>query len=207
MRTCSARILPDRPWSAFAGTGRPSRAVSPRARTDAFVLVELIVVIALLGLLLLVAQVNLFGMLRRSTFKAQVQDFLSVMQMAAANAAQSNRRFEVIIDLAEQSYLLRQITTSNLDDVREEEIVAQGVFGNHCSVSYVEFDDGDATNKDRAKFRAGHAGWAYGGKIVFLDESEQAYAVVVNRLTPVVQLVPGDPALMTPKAKEEVPFL
>lgn len=160
-----------------------------------------------IGLLVMLAQVNLFGVLRRSTFKSQVQDFISTMQMAASSAAESHRRYEVIIDLAEQSYLLREITSSNLSDVLDEEIITQGWFGNNCRVAYVEFDDADYTNEDRAKFRVGHAGWQYGGKVVFLDQSEQSYAVTVSRLTPIVQLVQGDPALMTPKAKDEVPFL
>jgi Tfp pilus assembly protein FimT len=177
------------------------------ARLRAFTLVELIVVMSFLALLVLLAQVNLFGVLRRHTFRSQVQDFVSTMRMAAAGAAESNRRYEVIIDLAEQSYLLREITSSDLTEVLDEEIVTQGGFGSNCRVASVEFDDGTYTNKDRAKFRAGYAGWQYGGKIVFIDESEQPYAVVVNRLTPIVELVEGDPPLMTPKAKEEVPFL
>lgn len=177
------------------------------ARRGAFTLVELIVVMSFVALLVLLAQVNLFGVLRRHTFRAQVQDFVSTMRMAAAGAAESNRRYEVILDPVEQSYLLREITTSDLTDVLEEEIVTQGWFGDNCRLVSVEFDDGTYTNKDRAKFRAGHAGWQYGGKIVFIDESEQPYAVVVSRLTPVVELLEGDPPLMTPKAKEEVPFL
>jgi prepilin-type N-terminal cleavage/methylation domain-containing protein len=177
------------------------------ARIDAFTLVELIIVMSILSLLILLAQVSLFGVLRRSTFRSQVQDFISTMQMAASNATESRRRYEIIIDLREQSYLLRQITSSNLSDVLEEEIIAQGWFGNNCRVAYVEFDDGDYTNEDRAKFRVGHAGWQYGGKVVFLDDSEQPYAVVVSRLNPIVQLIEGDPGLMTPKAKDEVPFL
>jgi hypothetical protein len=47
----------------------------------------------------------------------------------------------------------------------------------------------------------------YGGKIVFLDESEQSHTVAVSRLTPIVQLIDGDPELMRPKSKREVPAL
>jgi prepilin-type N-terminal cleavage/methylation domain-containing protein len=181
---------------------RPHAGGAPAA---AFTLVELIVVLSILGLLIMLAQTNLFGTLRRQSFKLQVQDFISTMQMAAS-AAENGRRYEVILDPAEQSYLLREITSSDLSEVLEEEIITQGFFGSNCRLSYVEFDDGDYTNDDRAKFRIGRAGWTYGGKVVFLDESEQPYAVVVNRLTPVIQLVEGDPALMTPKGKDEVPF-
>jgi len=83
----------------------------------------------------------------------------------------------------------------------------QGRFGKNCRLVFVEFDDGTYTNEGWAKFRAGHAGWNYGGKIVFIDDAEQPYAVLVNRLTPIIEVVTGDPPLMTPKAVEEVPFL
>jgi Tfp pilus assembly protein FimT len=209
MRTCSAPMPTDRPGCERA-IGYASAPAAGRQRgvdVRAFVLVELLVVMALLGLIVMMAQMNLFGAFRRSSFRAQVQDFISTMHLAAAGAAESSRKYEVLIDFAEQSYLLRQITTSDLTQpVREEEIVAQGQFGDNCRVSYVEFDDGDYTNDGKAKFRAGRAGWQYGGKVVFLDESEQPYVVMVNRLTPMVYLVEGDPPLMKPKAKEEIPF-
>lgn len=180
---------------------RPARTVA------AFTLVELIVVLSLLSLLVMLVQTNLFGVLRRQSFKAQVQDFVSTMQMAASSAAETGRRYEVIIDPSEQTYLLREIASGDLSEVLEEEIITQGQFGSNCRLAYVEFDDGTHTNDEWSKFRVGRAGWTYGGKIVFLDESEQAYAVVVNRLTPIIDLVVGDPPLMTPKGKDEVPFL
>jgi len=127
--------------------------------------------------------------------------------MAASAAAESDRRYEVIVDVTEQTFLLRQITSSDLSEVLDEEIIIEGQFGENCRVAYVEFDDGDFTNAGKAKFRVGHGGWQYGGKVVFLDESEQPYAVIVGRITPIVDVVNGDPALITPKAKDEVPFL
>lgn len=206
MRTCTVLMPAEIPHARQSGEGvsRPGLIVD---HPGAFTLVELLIVMSFIGLLVMLAQVNLFGVLRRSTFKSQVQDFVSTMQMAASSAAESHRRYEVIIDLTEQSYVLREITSSDLSEVLDEEIIAQGWFGNNCRVAYVEFDDADYTNEDRAKFRIGHAGWQYGGKVVFLDQSEQSYAVTVSRLSPIVQLVQGDPALMTPKAKDEVPFL
>ena len=88
----------------------------------AFTLVELIVVIVILSLFALLAQINLFGALKKNTFRAQVQDFVSTMQMAATAASQSDRKYEVIIDLIEQTYLLREITSTDLSEVLEEEI-------------------------------------------------------------------------------------
>jgi hypothetical protein len=155
----------------------------------------------------LMAQLNLFGALQRSTFKSQVQGFVSTMQMAASGAAETGRRYEVIVDVSEQTYLLRQITGSNLSEILDEEIIAEGQFGSSCRVSYVEFDDGEYTNDGQAKFRIGHAGWMYAGKIVLLDENEQPHTVAVSRLTPIVQLIDGDPELMRPKSKNEVPAL
>jgi len=186
----------------------PGAAVRPPACAGGFTLIELLVVVSILSLLVLMAQVSLFGVLRRSSFKAQVQDFVSTLQMAGSHAAESGRRYEVIVNLADQTYRLRELTTSDLtSEPLAEQIITEGAFQGNCRCAYVEFDDGKYTNQDKAKFRAGHAGWQNGGKIVFLDESEQAYAVIVNRMTPIVQLLEGDPPLMTPKSKEEVPFL
>jgi Tfp pilus assembly protein FimT len=173
----------------------------------AFVLVEMILVVSILALMVVMVQMNLFGTLRRSQFKADLQEFVSAMQMAASGAAESNRRYEMIIDLGEQTYMLRQITSSDLSQVLDEEIIVDGQFGEHCRVAYVEFDDGTYTNEGKAKFRVGHKGWHYGGKVVFLDESQQSHSVLVSRITPIIELVDGDPALMTPKGKDEVPFL
>jgi len=200
MRTCSAPTAkPARPRCDGAAAGRTGRY--------GFTLVEMITVISILALLVIMAQVNLFGVLHRNQFEADVQEFVSAMQMAAAAAAEKGRRYEVIVDITEQAFLLREISSSNLADILDEEIIMQGYFGENCKVVYVEFDDGAYTNESAAKFRAGHAGWHYGGKIVFLDDSEQTHTVLVSRLSPMVRLVQGDPALMTPKGKDEVPFL
>jgi Tfp pilus assembly protein FimT len=211
MRISTARMHSDRPDTPVNGeaTGRavPGSLRGDRPRVPAFVLVELLIVVSLLGLLVMIVQTNLFGVLRRQSFRSQVQDFVSTMQMAAVGAAQSGRRYEVVIDPMEQQYLLRVITSSNLADVLEEEIITQGVFASNCRLVYVEFDDGDYTNDRRARFRIGRGGWTYGGKIVFIDENEQVYAVIVNRLTPIIELVEGDPQLMPPRTKEQVPFL
>ena len=176
------------------------------AQCGGFTLTELVVVVVIISLVVLIAQVRLFGLLRRSTFKAQVQEFISTMQMAARAAVQSDRRYEVIIDLTEQSYLLREITSPDLSEVLQEEIIIEGNLGKNCWIAYVEFDDGDYTNEGKAKFRAGHAGWQYGGKIVLLDENERPYSVVVERMNRVVKLQQGEAALLVPKAQSEIPF-
>ena len=183
-----------------------NRASRIENRARGFTLTELIAVLLIVSLFVLLAQANLFGLLRSNTFRAQAQELVSTMQMAASAAAQSNRRYEVIIDLTEQNFLLRQITTPDLSEVLEEEIIAENNFSDNCRLVYVQFDDGEYTNEGIAKFRAGHSGWQYGGKIVLLDEKEQPYSVVVNRLNRTIMLKEGDVGLLEPKEKNEVPF-
>ncbi len=180
--------------------------VSAHSRICGFTLTETIVAVVIISLFVLLAQMSLLGVLRRSTFKAQVQELVSTMQMAASAAAESDRRYEVIIDLTEQSYLLRQITSPDLSEVLEGEIIDENYFSDNCWIAYVEFDDEDYTNEGQAKFRAGRAGWQYGGKIVLLDRNEQPYSVVVNRINRIITLRKGDVELLVPKAENEVPF-
>ncbi|MGD2094398.1 MAG: type II secretion system protein [Phycisphaerales bacterium] len=171
-----------------------------------FTMIELMVVIVVVALFAFMAQVHLFGLLRKGTFKAQVQDLISTMQMAARAAAESDRRYEVIVDLPAQKYVLRQITSPDLSQVLEEEIIIENFFSENCRAYYVWFDDGEFTNDDRAKFRAGHSGWQYGGKIVLLDENEQPYSIVVNRMNRMITLERGDVELIGPKTKNEMMF-
>ena len=175
-------------------------------RECGFTVAELIVVIVIVSMFVLLVQVRLFGLLGRDRFRAQIQEFVSVMQMAANAAAESDRRYEVIIDLMEQSYVMRRITTPDLFDVMEEEIIVQNKFSDNCIAVYVLFDDFDYTDSDIAKFRAGHSGWQYGGKIVFFDKEQQPYSVVVNRMNRMVVLKEGDVAFAVPKAKDEILF-
>jgi len=205
MPICRAQMLFDvhgiergEPY-AFSGARR-------RGRSGGFTFIELVIATVIVGLFVALAQLRLFGLLRKNTFRAQVQEFVSAMRMAVMAAAESDRRYEVIIDLAEQGFMLRQITSPDLSEVLEEEIIIENYFSDNCRVAYVEFDDGDYTNEDRAKFRAGHAGWQYGGVIVFLDSDERPHSVVVNRLSRMIVLKEGEVGLLEPKARDDVPF-
>ena len=205
--TCSAPMHTDsRVCRGVGAKVRRGPGVLARTHMHGFTLTELVVVIVVLSLFVLLAQIHLFGLLRKGTFKAQIQELVSTMQMAASAAAESDSRYEVIIDVAEQSYTLRQITNPDLSEVLEEEIILENMFAGNCRVVYVEFDDGDYTYDGTAKFRAGHSGWAYGGKIVLLDENETPYSVVVNRLNRIVALEDGNAELLLPKARDEIFF-
>ncbi len=178
-----------------------------------FTLTELIIVVVMISLFAILAQINLFGMLTKSTFRAQAQELVSTMQMAANAAAETGKRYEVILDLTDQRYMLRQITTPDLSEVLEEEIVAEKYFSDKCRIDYVLFDDlqrtgmvGDNVLSLKAAFRVSRSGWQYGGKIVLLDENEKPYSIIVNRLNRTVTLKQGDLELPLPKAKNEVPY-
>jgi type II secretory pathway pseudopilin PulG len=164
------------------------------------------VVIVVVSLLVVLAATNLRGVVTKNSFKSRVQGLVSAIGAASTSAAQSGKRYEVIIDLPQQSYLLREISSSDLSEVLDEEIIAQGDFGENCRVSYVLFDDGEFTNEDRAKFRASRTGWQFGGIIVFLDRDEQPWSIVIDRLSNVVSLQPGEAQIVWPRSKDELPF-
>jgi prepilin-type N-terminal cleavage/methylation domain-containing protein len=172
----------------------------------AFTLTELIVVLVIISLFVLLVMTNFSGLLAGHSFKAQVQDFVSALQMAANAAAETGRRYEVIVDIGQQSYMLREITSPDLSEVLEDEIIVENDFSDNCRVIYVLFDDRDYTNEGRAKFRAGHSGWQYGGKIALLDKNGQEYSVIVNRLSRIVELKKGSVEFLEPKFKDDVPF-
>ncbi|MHC4479059.1 MAG: RNA polymerase sigma factor, partial [Planctomycetota bacterium] len=119
----------------------------------------------------------------RNTFTAQAQELVSTMQMAADATANSDKRYEVIIDLREQNYTLRDITSADLAHVQAEEIILKKEFGENCRIVYVLFDDSAWTDKGRAKFRVADTGWQFGGKVILLDVEQdgQEYSVLVER--------------------------
>jgi type II secretory pathway pseudopilin PulG len=164
------------------------------------------VVIVIISLLVALAATNLKGVIIRNSFKSRAQGLVSAIEAASTSAAQSDKRYEVIIDVSQQSYLLREITSPDLAEVLEEEIITQEDFGNNCRVAYVLFDDGAFTNEDRAKFRASRTGWQFGGIIVLLDEDEQPWSIVIDRLSNIVRLQPGEAQIVWPRSKDELPF-
>ena len=191
---------------------RKSKALirsSAHSFISGFTLTELVVVLVIIALFVSLVVANFSGLLRKGTFKVRANELVSTMQMAVSAAAESDKRYEVIIDIAEQCYTLRQITSPQLpSDVLEEEIIVKNDFNNNCRVVYVLFDDLVSTDEEHQKafFRAGHAGWQAGGKIVLIDDKEQPYSVVVNRLNRIVTLQEGDVELLMPKRQDEVPF-
>lgn len=179
-----------------------------------FTLIEAMVALAIASLLVVLGAWSLAGPLQRNTFRARAQNLVSTMQKAAIAAHQTGQRYEVIIDLVEQQYTLRQITSDNLAYVLEEEIITIEDFSENCQVDYVEFDDPDEeiatvdedTETLQAKFRAGPAGWQYGGKIVLIDRQDRLYSVIVSTLSRIVTLEEGDVEILKSKRQNELPF-
>ena len=182
------------------------RPPSSVRRRRAFTLAEAMVVIVVVSLLIMIAAPNLRGVITKNSFKAKCQGLISALDAAVTSAGQNNKRYEVIIDIPQQSYLLREISSSNLAEVLDEEIIAQEDFGYNCRISYVLFDDGQYTNEDRAKFRASRAGWQFGGIIVLIDSEGQSWSIVVDRLSNIVRLQEGEAQIVWPRSKDELPF-
>ncbi len=206
---CSAQMHPDTYEYNRMNTKMHQDDVLPHSNTGGFTMAELLVVLAVVSLFALMAQIHLFGLLRKSTFRAQTQELVSTMQMAASAAAETGRRYEIIIDISEQVYELKQITGSEINVDRPDEtpgeIIVQNNLTGNCRLVYVWFDDGIDSNT-KAWFRVGPSGWQNGGKIVLLDEKDQPYTIVVNRINRLVVLEEGDIALLEPKAKDDLPF-
>jgi prepilin-type N-terminal cleavage/methylation domain-containing protein len=175
-------------------------------RLRAFTLAESMVVIVIVGLMIAIAATNLKGVIVKNSFKAKSQALIAALEAASTSASQSDKRYEIIIDIPQQSYLFREISSSDLSEVLEEEIISQEDFGDKCTVSYVLFDDGQFTNADRAKFRASRAGWQFGGIIVLLDSQGQPWSIVIDRLSNIVRLEPGEAQIVWPRSKDEMPF-
>lgn len=183
-----------------------SRNLNGQFNCRAVTMIELVVAITVISVFVVLAQINFFGLLRRSTFEGQVQELVLTMQKAASTAAETGKRYEVVIDLAEQGYVFRCITGSELSQDMEGQTIVENEFSDSCWISYVQFDDLTSVNDTRAWFWVGPSGWQYGGKIVLLDENSKPYSIVVNRLNRIVTLEEGDVQLLTPKSEEEIPF-
>jgi type II secretory pathway pseudopilin PulG len=173
-----------------------------------FTLAETVVTIVILSFSTMLVQVSVLPLFFRNTFKSRAHQFVSILQRASDSAARGGKRYEVIIDLIEQKYILRQITSPDIEEVLDEEIIEQSSFGKNCRVDYVIFDDLVSTDQEHqiAKFRVGGGGWQYGGKIVLFDRTDQPYSVIVSRVSKIVELKNGDVELLLPKYEEEMPF-
>lgn len=197
MPTCTAQTPISYNRSARAG------------RRSGLTIVELMVAVLMVSLFVAFGQMNLSGFLRRHKFKFQAQELVSTMQKAISAASESNRRYSVIINVAEQSYTLSQITTPELyEEPTEEDIILTNHLNDNCRLAYIQFDDWSGTNDNifRVYFVAGHSGWQYGGTIILLDEDDEPYSIIVNRMNRIITLKKGEIFPLEPRSKDEVSF-
>ena len=181
-------------------------------RPNGLVLAELIVAVIIISFMMSMAMLSFSTIFGKTVFEKEVHDFINVMKMAQDASAETDRRYAVILDFAEQTYTLREFISLDLETLDEDEaILTTGSFSDNCRLDYVLFDDFDDTrdwgeNILEARFMAGRSGWQYGGKIVLLDDDGNPYSVIVNRLSKIITLVPDDIELLEPKYEEDVPF-
>ena len=170
------------------------------------VLVEIVIVVVIIGMLASLAIMNISGVFNKSKLDARSQELINILKMASDSAAQTETRYEIVFDFAEQSWTLREMLIDADPLAEQENIIETGYFDDQMALSYIQFDDYEATNEDVAIFRVGKAGFQYGGKIVVLDENGQPYSIVINRLGSIIEFIQGDAELIAPKDKDEIPF-
>ena len=184
---------------------------NPQVRRSGFVLVEMLLVVGLIALMTGMAMISFGAMWGNLRFKRQAEQLVAAFQMAQNAAAQSDRRYAVVLDFSEQGYILRQFKSLDLQTMDPEEAIIQTVhFNESLTIDYVQYDDledtRDAENVTEARFLAGRAGWQYGGKVVLLDEDGNPWTIVIHRMAKPVQLFKGDVEIYLPQYPENVPF-
>ncbi len=169
------------------------------------VLIELIIAVMVIGLLTMLAFLNMTGMVGKSRFETKMQELINIMEMACESASRTDNKYEVVFDPTNQTYVLQEMVVDG-NDFTEDNIIETGQFDQEFWLSYVQFDDYESTTEDTAIFRAGKAGYQYGGKIVILDENANPYSIIVSRISCRVMFEKGDVEMIVPRDKDAMPF-
>ena len=184
-------------------------------QADALVLTELIIVIVIIALMAGMVSISFPAILSRKLFEKEVQELIRILKMAQNAAAESNKKYVVSLNFEEQTYTLRQYTKADWEVILDEEpVIFEGYFSEQCYLDYVIFDDGIDTREPLegritfgASFYATRTGFQNGGNIVLLDSEGNPYSVIVNRLSKVISLLPGeDYEIPVPRETYELPF-
>lgn len=193
---------------------RPS-SIARHQSTRAFVLVEMLLVVSLIGLMTGIAMLSFAGMWGNLRFKGQAEELVRIFQLAQNAAAETDRRYAVVLDFTEQCYVLRQFESTDLSTMPDDiAIIDKGYFSEAMTLDYVQYDDlEDTREKDQqglsvteARFLAGKCGWQFGGKVVLIDERGRPWSIVIHRFAKPVELVEGDADMYLPQYPEQVPF-
>jgi Tfp pilus assembly protein FimT len=178
------------------------------ALSNAFVFIELILAITIISMITALSLIAFSAAFGKTKFQKQADSFINTLKMARTAAAESDKRYAVILDFDEGTYTFREYVTLAMDVLPyEQAILKTGLFTEQCQLDYVTFDDLTDTRDwnleeveyFRVVFFAGHSGWQNGGKIVLRDIDGNPYSVIVNRLTPVINLYAGDVEMLLPQ--------
>ncbi len=183
-------------------------------RRPGLVLVEMLMVLAIIAMLTSLAMLGISAMAGKSKFMRRAENLAGVFQSAYIAAQETDRRYAVVLNLAEQRWVLRQFLTLDLQTLSDEEaILRSGTFDEHFQLAYVVYDDLDDTRQmgedvTEARFYAGHGGWQFGGKVVILDGEGNPWTILVYRAGRPVQLFEGDidVAFLKPTPAAQLPF-
>ncbi len=174
----------------------------------AAVLAEIIMVVFIVAMITSLVMINFTTVASSNSFKARAENLVRLFKMATTAAAQNGKHYEIVIDFAQNNYLMREITTGlvAVEDIKEEEIISRGNFNDKFQLAYVMFDDGEWTNEAPALFRCGRSGWQYGGKVVVTDADGRNWSIIINRINRTIKLENGDVELLETKTQEEMGF-
>lgn len=196
--------------------------INPRPRQAAirpgFTLIEALMVVGLIGLIAGSAMIAHSAMWGNIRFKRQAQGLVDALQMAQDAAAQSDRRYEIVLDRDLQAYMFREfIGFTILDEERPleddaVEAIQKTFFSSAVLLDYVEYDYMTEEEErfmaeegtEYFRFVTGRPGWQAGGRIVLIDSDDQPWTIMIHRFAKPVQLFKGDVPLWTPQ--ENVQF-
>lgn len=173
------------------------------ANKKALVLTELIIVIMILGLMASFAAMNFTGMVARRKFEQQANEFVNIIRKAITASAENGKRYAIILDTDEQTYILKEIIQPDLQSIEDDfetPIMHTGYFTKQCQLDYVIFDDGMDSREpmegdiylEVLSFYTGRAGFDYGGNICLIDADGNPYTITLNRLSRTVELLAGE---------------
>ncbi|HOT72239.1 MAG TPA: type II secretion system protein [Anaerohalosphaeraceae bacterium] len=176
-----------------------------------YVLLEVLIVVGLMAFLLSIGIISAGGLWGGRQFQHQAEELVNLFQMAQEAAAQSDRRYAVILDFSEQKYVLRQFASLDLQTIPDEEaIIHTGYFTDRFQLDYVLYDDLEDTREKEdvteARFYAGRSGWQYGGKVVVRDQDGNPWSILISRMVTPVRLVEGDVPILLPLKPDALRF-
>ena len=83
------------------------------------VFAELVVVIVIMSMIAALVMLNFAPIISKTKFERQAYALINVLKMAQNAAAESDRRYAVILDFVEQTYILRQFASLDLETIPE----------------------------------------------------------------------------------------